>query len=308
MAKTQALNVDMTGKVALVTGATGGIGKEVARGLVRMGATVVIGARSIERGEATRAELSTEKGAAAISVLRVDVSEPSSIREAAQAFRAAHAKLDVLVNNAGVWMTERKTNSEGRELTFATNVLGPHLLTSSLMEPLRAAKGARIVNVVSSLASDYDATDLELERRKFDGFKVYAQSKQALRMLTWGQAARLEKDGIVVNAAAPGFVRTDFNANARGFTATMINVMQRLFAVSPAEGADTPLWVAVDPGLARVTGEYFDARTKKDGKFRDAAAIADLERRLDAMAGEGSAAGARAPKKAAAGSSTGLSS
>jgi NAD(P)-dependent dehydrogenase (short-subunit alcohol dehydrogenase family) len=102
-------------------------------------------------------------------------------------------------------------------------------------------------------------------------------------MITWGQAARLEKHGITVVAAAPGFVKTDFNANAKGFMAMMIGLSARLFAVSPTEGADTPLWCAVAPELEGVTGEYFDARKKKDGRFRDAAAIADLERRCDAM-------------------------
>ena len=160
-------------------------------------------------------------------------------------------------------------------------MLGPHLLTKLLLPKLRAP--ARIVNIVSGLAANYDASDLMFERRKYDGFKVYGQSKQALRMLTWGLAARLDGSGVTANAAAPGFVRTDFNQHAHGFTASMINVMARLFAVTPAKGADTPLWVAAAPELATANGKYFDGRKEKDGKFREPAAIADLERRCDEL-------------------------
>ncbi|MEP7122547.1 MAG: SDR family NAD(P)-dependent oxidoreductase [Byssovorax sp.] len=277
------LNVDMAGKVALVTGATSGIGKEIARGLARLGATVILGVRSPERGDAAREEITKETGNTSVSVLPVDVAEAASIRGFAAAFRQRFDKLHVLVNNAGAWFTDRRTSQGGVELTLATNVLGPHLLTSLLLEPLRAAAPSRVVNVVSSFASDYDATDLQFERRKFDGLKVYSQSKQAFRMLTWGLATQLAGSGVTANAAAPGFVRTDFNANAKGFTATMINLSARLFAVSPAKGADTPLWVAVAPELEAVTGKYFEGRKEKDGKFRETEPIADLERRLELL-------------------------
>src|SRR5262249_36848923 len=142
---------------------------------------------------------------------------------------------------------------------------------------------SRIVNIVSAMAANYDASDLNFERRKYDGFKVYGQSKQALRMLTWGLAARLEGTGVTANCAAPGFVKTDFNQNAHGFTAGMINLMSSLFAVTPAKGADTPIWVASAPELEKANGKYFDARKEKDGKFRDPAAIADLEKRCEEM-------------------------
>ena len=277
------LNVDMSGKVAVVTGASSGIGKEIARGLARMGATVVLAVRSREKGDATRDELAGETGSKSVSVLQVDVADPRSIRAFAEAFRGKFDRLHVLVNNAGAWYTDRRASPAGRELTFATNVLGPHLVTQVLEGPLRAAAPSRVVNVVSSFASDYDATDLEFERRKFDGFKAYGASKQALRMLTWGMATRLEGSGVTANAAAPGFVRTDFNANARGFVATMINLSARLFAVSPARGADTPLWCAVAPELSAVTGKYFEDRKEKDGKFHEPGPIADLERRCEEL-------------------------
>lgn len=266
------------GKLALVTGATGGIGKEIARGLARMGAQVIVGARSPDRGEATRRELTESTGNAAVDWMLLDVASIVSVRAFATAFATRHSRLDVLVNNAGVWMTDRRESPDGHELTLATNVLGPYLVTSLLADQLRASGSARVVNVVSALAAKYDAHDLQFRQRKFSGFDAYAQSKAALRMLTWGFARRFASTGVTVNAAAPGFVKTDFNRDAHGFTATMINLMAKLFAVSPEKGADTPLWVASAFELEGITGRYYDARKPQDGKFSDPDAIAQLER------------------------------
>jgi NAD(P)-dependent dehydrogenase (short-subunit alcohol dehydrogenase family) len=280
---TGGFDVDLTGRTAVVTGATTGLGKEIARGLLRLGATVVIGARDAGRGTAAAADLAGDARGGEVAVLDLDVSVPASIGGFAAAFRDRYATLDILVNNAGAWFTDRRLSADGIELTLATNVVGPYVLTEALSEPLRAAGSARVVNVVSSIAGDYDATDLGFERRDYNGFKAYAQSKQALRMLTWGLAYRLAGTRVTANAAAPGFVRTEFNRNARGMQAAMINVSARLFGASPAKGADTPLWASVAPELGGVTGKYFVGRAEKDGGIRDAAAIRDLERRCDRL-------------------------
>jgi NAD(P)-dependent dehydrogenase (short-subunit alcohol dehydrogenase family) len=271
------VSANLSGKTALVTGATSGIGKEIARGLARLGARVVIGARDADKGAAVRVEIVKELAGAEVEVGVLDVSSRASIEAFAKAWPVE--RVDVLVNNAGAWFSERRQSVDGWELTFATNVLGPHLLTKLLLPKLRG----RVVNIVSALAASYDASDLMFEKRKYDGFKAYTQSKQALRMLTWGLAARLDGKAVTVNGAAPGLVRTEFNQNAHGFTASMIDVMMRLFGVSPAKGADTPLWVAAAPELDGVTGKYFDDRKEKDGKFREPAAIADLERKCEEM-------------------------
>jgi NAD(P)-dependent dehydrogenase (short-subunit alcohol dehydrogenase family) len=285
----EAIKANLAGKTAVVTGATGGIGKEIARGLAKLGATVIIGARNAERGEAARAEIARDAGHENVHVLAVDVAEARSMRAFAAELERRFPRLDILVNNAGVWLTDRRTTADGHELTLGTNVIGPHLLTSLLLPRLKASAPARVVNIVSAFAGNYDVTDLQFSRRKFDGFKAYGQSKQALRMLTWGLATRLAGTGVTANAASPGFVKTDFNQNAHGFTATMIGLSSKLFAVSPAKGADTPIWVAAAAEVEGVTGKYFEARKEKDGKFREPEAIAELERKLDQLTTAGTA-------------------
>ena len=275
----------MTHRVAVVTGATAGIGKEIARGLARAGAKVVIGARTPEKGEAARAEIAAETAnGGLVSVVPLDVADQASVRAFAEVLVARHAAIDVLINNAGAWFTDRRLSPDGYELTFATNVLGPQLLTGLLLDHLRAAGQARVVNIVSSITGHYDAEDLQFTRRPYDGFKAYAQSKQALTMLTWGLATRLAGSGVTANTAAPGFVRTEFNRNARGLRAAMIGFSSRLFAVSPAKGADTPLWVATAAELAEVTGASFAGRKEEPGKYREPGPIADLEERCRQMA------------------------
>lgn len=277
---------DMKGKIAVVTGATSGIGKEIARSLAAMGATVVIGARTEAKGEAARSEIASATGNKDLHVMCVDVAELESVKTFAAAFEKRFGKLHILVNNAGAWFSDRRTNQAGRELTFATNVLGPFALTLALEKPLRASAPSRVVNVVSSFAGDYEADDLDFSRRSFNGFKAYSQSKAALRMQTWAFAARFAGSGVSVNAAAPGFVRTDFNRNAKGLLAAMIGFSSIFFGTTPARGAKTPAWVATHPSLAGTTGKYFDAMKEKDGKWNDPAQVADLQRRCSAIVGE----------------------
>jgi len=283
---------DLTGKVILVTGATGGIGKEIARGLFRRGATVVIGGRNPERTLATKRELENlpenrTRDGYEVHAFPIDVAHQASLHAFTASVRERFDAIDGLVNNAGAWFTDRRESPDGVELTLATNVLGPHKLTELLTPLLQAgarARGeARVVNIVSGIAGNYEADDLQFTRRPYDGYRAYAQSKAALRMLTWGLAARLVGTGVTANAAAPGFVRTDFNRHAHGFRAGMINFMVRLMAVSPEKGAATPLWVTTAPELAGVTGKYFDGLKEKDGGFADRAAIADLERRCEEL-------------------------
>lgn len=275
---------------AVVTGGTSGIGKEIARGLLRQGTNVVVGARSADKGHATLVELAKEPGGGKIEILPLDVANMRSVREFAAAVSEAHPSLQLLINNAGAWFNERRETSEGHELTLATNVLGPHLLTHLLLPQMRAGEPARIVNMTSSAVGSYDATDLEWKQRKYDGFKAYAQSKQAIRMMTWKLAQRLEGSRVVANSVSPGIVKTEFMATTTGFLASLLKLSVVLLGVSVEKGAATPLWVALAPELAGVTGKYFEAHKEKDSKFRDKAALDELEKLLNKITGVSNAA------------------
>jgi NAD(P)-dependent dehydrogenase (short-subunit alcohol dehydrogenase family) len=254
------------GKVVLVTGPTAGIGREIARALARQGAELVLGCRDLERGSRTAEELRALPGARGVELMQVDTSSQRSIRDFAEAFRAARPRLDVLVNNAGISQGERKTSVDGLELTFATNVLGYFLLTNELLPLLVASAPARVVNVASAFASDLDLDDLQFERRSYDGMKAYAQSKACDRLWTWALARRLEGTRVTANAMTPGFVpgtelSRDMSPSIRAMFATR-------GGRTAVEGADTAVWLATSADLAGVTGKFFSDRRERPCDFR----------------------------------------
>ncbi|HUO67657.1 MAG TPA: SDR family oxidoreductase [Gammaproteobacteria bacterium] len=261
--------MSIEGKVVLVTGPTAGIGREIARALARQGADLVLGCRDLERGRRVAEELRALPAAGGIEVMQVDTSSRRSIREFANAFRAARPRLDVLVNNAGISQGERKTSVDGLELTFATNVLGYFLLTNELLPVLRAAAPARIVSVASAFASDLDLDDLQFERRDYDGMKAYAQSKACNRLWTWALARRLAGTGVTANAMTPGFVPgTELSRDMPPSIRAMFSTRS---GRTPAEGADTAVWLASSPDLDGVTGKFFADRRERPCEFRDEA-------------------------------------
>jgi NAD(P)-dependent dehydrogenase (short-subunit alcohol dehydrogenase family) len=261
--------VNLQGKVALVTGPTAGIGREIALGLARQGADLVLACRDLARGTRTTGELRELPGAGSVDVMQVDTSSQRSIRDFATAFRAAYPRLHVLVNNAGISQGERKTSVDGMELTFATNVLGYFLLTNELLPILRASAPARIVNVASAFASDLDLDDLQFERRPFEGMKVYAQSKACNRLWTWALARRLAGTGITANAMTPGFVPgTELS---RDMPADVRSMFRTRGGRTAAEGADTAVWLASSPDVDGVTSKFFADRRERPCEFRDEA-------------------------------------
>ena len=139
----------MTGKICIVTGGNSGIGKATAIGLAKMGATVVIVSRSREKGEIAVNDIVGKSGNKNVEMIQADMSSQDSIRQLADEFKAKHEKLHLLINNAGVYLTKRTTTLDGFESTFAVNHLGPFLLTSLLLDILKASTPSRIVNVTS---------------------------------------------------------------------------------------------------------------------------------------------------------------
>jgi retinol dehydrogenase-12 len=264
----------MNGKTVLITGTTGGIGLEAARELARRGARVVVGARDGARGQAVVTEIANAGGKA--DLLRVDLASFASIREAAARIKVAHPKLDVLVNNAGVVTKTRLVNADKHEVIWATNFLGPELLTRLLLPELLAAQRPRVVNV-SSMAHTYGRInwdDLELQKG-WRGLRAYANSKLALVLFTRELARREPR--IAANAVHPGAIATGIWRAAPQPFWFFIN----LVLPSPKKGSRPLVHLAAAPELEGVSGRYFDrgrevAPAPAAGNDADAARLWEL--------------------------------
>jgi len=271
------------GRISLVTGASCGHGRAVAEALARMGDTVILACRSGAAGAVARDQILARCPGARVAVLPLDVSSRRSIREAVQQLSAEYPKLDVLVNNAAAWWTERRVSADGVELVWATNVLGPFLLSRLLLPLLRASGAARIVNVASRQAGGLDLSDVELARKPYSGIRAYQASKQAVRMLTWALAGRLRNEPIVANALCPGFMKTALGRNASlGFR--LILFALRPLQVSAERGARTAVWLASStPGGAVSNQFYIDCRPAPC-RFRDPGGCDELYRLCETAA------------------------
>jgi len=249
--------VNMAEKVCLVTGGNSGIGKSVALGLAKMGATVVVVSRNKEKGETAVTDTVEKSGNDNVELIQADMSSQNSIHQLVNEFRARHEKLHLLINNAGVYLTKRSETEDGLESTFAVNHLGPFLLTSLLVDILKASAPSRIVNVTSDAhkGARVNFDDLQGER-KFSGWQAYGQSKLAMILYTHGLAKKLEGTGVTVNSAHPGVVRTNFAKNNGGLVMLGFRFLG-MFFISPESAAKRILYVATSPDLEGVTGKYF---------------------------------------------------
>lgn len=252
--------INMQGKVCLVTGSSSGIGKVTARELARMGATVVIVCRNRAKGEVTQAEIKEASGNAQVDLIVADLSELSQVRRAASEFLQKYAQLHVLIHNAGAINGERKGTPDGLENTFATNYLAPFLLTQLLLDVLKASAPARIVNVSSSghTSGHIDFADLQ-GTQSYSFMKAYTQSKLALIYFTYELADRLKGTGVTVNALHPGLVASNFNNGTKGMAHFIGEVVYFFRGVSVEKGAQTMLYLATSPEVEGVSGKYFAA-------------------------------------------------
>lgn len=253
----------MDGTVALVTGATAGLGQAVAAGLAREGALVVVVGRSTARTDAAMDAIRSLVPAARLEPMACDLSVQSSIRTAAADFLSRHDRLDVLVNAAGVFRKERHVTPDGLELTFATNVMAYFLMTNFMLEALKRAGAttghtARIVNVASKYGNTkINFDDLQTTKGKYSYLRSTPQTMLARVLLTQEFAERLRGSGVVANAVHPGLVKnTSLLEDVRGPFRWITNTFG-----APAEKAvDTALWLATSNETASLSGKLWAKR------------------------------------------------
>ena len=276
----------MKDKSVLITGGNAGLGLETAVALATMGAAVTITARDAARGDAARQEIIERSGAdpQQVEVMALDLASTDSIRRFAEAFLATHPRVDVLVNNAGLILSERTETEDGFETTFGVNHLGHVLLTDLLLDRLKASAPARIV-VVASEAHKFaidglNFDDLQCEGR-FWSYRVYGRSKLANIYFTRALAKRLEGTGVTVNAVHPGSVATRFGRDGdTRLTTALTTFVARPFSRTPEEGARTQVWVASAPELEGVSGGYFSSSKPADTSLSKVARDDEAAERL----------------------------
>jgi NAD(P)-dependent dehydrogenase (short-subunit alcohol dehydrogenase family) len=240
--------------VAVITGTTHGIGRVTSRELARAGRTVVMLCRDLPAAHAVREEIIRQVAAATVQVVHCDLASLASVREGAAAVRRDFPRIDLLINNAGMVSTRHRMSVDGFELTFATNHLGPFLLTALLRDAF--GKAARIVNVASR-AHLRARMHLELvtdPRARYNPTAAYAQSKLANILFTFALARRLSGTGICVNCLHPGVVAT----NLLPRWLRLIKPLLSPVILDPERGARTTLYLALSAEVAGVTGRYFD--------------------------------------------------
>jgi dehydrogenase/reductase SDR family member 12 len=248
----------LKGKTAIVTGARTGLGKATTIGLVALGARVHMIVRGRDAGEAARADILAQAPGAEILVEECDLSRLGSVRAFAERF---HGPLHLLVHNAGVMPERRQLTDEGNELTLATHVLGPHLLTGLLAPTLAAAAPSRVIWVSSGgmYAQALQVDDLQSEHDSYRAAIVYARTKRMQVVLAEEWARRLEPDGVVVHAMHPGWVDTP--GIARGLPT--FRTITRPLLRTPQQGADTVVWLAAAERPAHCTGRFWHDRAPR---------------------------------------------
>src|SRR5580698_8221957 len=249
---------DMQGKTVLITGANQGIGKASAVALGKLGAKLVLVCRSPDKGRTAAGDIE-RAGAKSVELLVGDMGSQADIRRVAAEFKAKHEKLDVLLNNAGVLVTSRRTTVDGIEETFAVNHLGYFLLTNLLLDLLKASERSRVVSVSSEAhrRAKMHWEDLQFKKTSYSAFAAYGQSKLANILFTRELARRLEGTRVTANCLHPGVIASGFGHTYGGFISVVLKVASP-FLITPEKGARTSVFLASSAEVEGVSGKYFD--------------------------------------------------
>ena len=282
--------MDLTGKVALVTGASSGLGFESAIKMARMGSRVVMVARNRSRGEAALDLARRRSGAMSLSLLVGDLASMAAVRGLAATVTETSPRLDILVNNAGSVNLGRHTTPEGFEQTFAANYLGHFLLTTLLLPLLIRSRPSRIVNVSSAAyrQATLDFDNLQFERGGYGIMRAYGRSKLAQILFTQELGRRLAGSGVSAYSLHPGAVATGIWSHAPKMTRPFVALI-RPFMLSAERAADAIVYLATSPDVEGVTGGYFERtrHVEPSGVARDRGAALRLWTESERLAAPG---------------------
>jgi NAD(P)-dependent dehydrogenase (short-subunit alcohol dehydrogenase family) len=247
----------MLGKKVLITGANQGIGKAAAEELAQRGAKVVLVSRNAVKGRAALEQVRAKATGDAPELIVADLASLSEVRRLAAEYKKGHDRLDVLLNNAGLLVPNRRTTEDGFEETFAVNHLAPFLLTQELLDVLKATPSSRVVNVSSEAhrGAKLHFEDLGFEKG-YGALKAYSQSKLANIVFTYELARRLEGSGVTTNCLHPGIIASGFGQTYGGAFSVFIKLLKP-FLLSTEAGARTSVYLASSTEVGDVTGKYF---------------------------------------------------
>ncbi|WP_108669982.1 SDR family oxidoreductase [Peribacillus acanthi] len=261
----------MENKVCLITGGNSGIGKATALELAKNGATVVILCRSKERGNEAVKDIIQHTGNKNVHLLVADLSSQKMVRQAAEEFKQKFDKLDVLINNAAVFLPTRSETEDGIETTFATNYLSHFLLTHLLLDSLEASGEGRIINVASKHTGIKINFDDLMVKNNYAFYKAVGPTKLALILFTKELATKLEGRPITVNSLHPGIIKSNIMHQLPWILRTIFGFM----SAKTEKGAKTPVFLASSPEVKGVSGQFFNnckpEKTTKEANDPEAA-------------------------------------
>lgn len=245
-------------KTVLITGANSGIGKATATALANLGYRVIFVARNLQKAEATKKEITDASGSASVDFIIADLMSLKQVRKCAETFIEKYKTLDVLINNAGVCLPERRITEDGFEEMFQINHLSHFLLTNLLLETLKKSSEPRIINVSSKgyKSGKFDPDNFQGEK-KFGTFSTYCDTKLLNILFTFELSERLKGTGITVNTLHPGVVNTNFAGELKGVLG-ILNRMFKPFLISPEKGAATSVYLVSSEEVKSISGKYFE--------------------------------------------------
>lgn len=251
----------MRGKTVLITGADGGIGRCTTQGIALTGARIVMACLDAQLAEPVRDEIARQTGNNDIAIMQLDLASQAHILRFAAAFSARYDRLDVLINNAGVFSLKRLETADGLERTIGINYFGHYLLTCLLLPVIKRGGKARIINVSSDSykQAKFDPDNLQTRGNYKTGMEAYSLSKLAIVLFTQELAEQLQGTGITVNAVHPGHAATgiwNMWEHPTWYQRLLITLL-RLFLTSPDKGALTSIYLACSEEVAGITGKYF---------------------------------------------------